>query len=118
MTKIVNPYIKKAENKQWLLDNYETFVQYMAMHHSLVDCWHTILDLSTFNDAYVEKLIADIELSEKRKEKEEKIRKAKRSGKSVSKIKESSAVDKKIAVMEEAAEKVVQSWDEYGELPD
>jgi len=116
--KIVNPYIKKAENKQWLSDNWETFLDYMSKHHSLIDCWHTVLNISSFNDTYIEKIISEVEKVEKKKEKEEKIRKALRNGKKVSEIKETSSIEKKIAKMEEAAQKVEKSWEDYGELPD
>jgi hypothetical protein len=116
--KIVNPYIKKPENKKWLLENWETFIGWMALNHSMTDCWHTILDLSTFNDLYIEKIIQEVEATEKRKEKEEKLRKAKRNGKKVSELKEATAVEKKIAKMEEAAKKIEDSWEEDGELLD
>jgi hypothetical protein len=111
-------YVKKPENKKWLLDNEQTFIGYMATHHSLSDMVHTYLHAETFNDAYVEKIIQEIELTEKKKEKEEKIRKAKRNGKKVSEIKEMTAVEKKIAKMEEAAKDIEDQWEKDGELPD
>lgn len=116
--KIVNPYIKKKENKDWLSANFQTFLDWMSKHHSLYDCWHTILNLSTFNDAYVEKIISSVETAEKEKEREERLRKAKRNGKKVSESKEATTVEKKIAKMEEAAQKIKDDWEEYGELPD
>ena len=115
---MILPSIKKKENKEWLLKNENTFFTYMAIHHSLSDMAHTFLHYETFNDAYVEKMINEIENFEKQKEKEERIRKAKRNGKKVSEIKESTSVEKKIAKMEEAAKKIEDSWDEDGELPD
>jgi predicted ribosome quality control (RQC) complex YloA/Tae2 family protein len=115
---IINSYIKKKENKEWLSNNYESFIYYMSTHHSMNDCWHTILNMSTFNDAYVEKMITEIESSEKRREKEEKIRKAKRNGKKVSTLKETTAVEKKIAELEEKTAAIQKdSWDD-GELLD
>jgi hypothetical protein len=110
--------VKKKENKDWLMANELSFIDYMSKHHSLADICHTYLHTETFNDAYVEKIIKDIETYEKRIEKEEKIRKAKRSGKKVSEIKETTAVEKKIAKMEEAAKKIEDEWENEGELPD
>jgi hypothetical protein len=118
MKKIVNPYIKKAENKEWLLKNFQTFLDYMSKKHSLYDCWHTILDLSTFNDTYIEGVIQEVEKVEKQKEREEKMRKAKRNGKKVSEMKEATAVEKKIAKMEEESAIPKDPWDEYTELPE
>jgi predicted nucleic acid-binding protein len=110
--------VKKKENKDWLLANEQTFIDYMAKHHSVADCVHTYLHTETFNDAYVETMISNIEASEAKKEKEEKIRKAKRKGKKVSEIKETTAIEKKMAVMEENAKKIEDEWDDEGELPD
>lgn len=114
---MIIPSVKKKENKEWLLANEQTFIGYMATHHSLNDCVHTYLHCETFNDAYVEKMIAEIEAAEKKREKEEKLRKAKRNGKKVSELKEATAIEKKIAKMEEASEKPRDAWDD-GELLD
>jgi hypothetical protein len=117
---MIIPSVKKKENKDWLKANEETFLNYMATHHSMHDMAHTYLHYETFNDAYVEGMIANIEAAEKKRQKEEKILKAKVSGKKVSKVKEMTAVEKKMAEMEEKTvegNKNVSQWEDM-ELPD
>jgi hypothetical protein len=115
---MIIPSIKKAENIEWLMKNSETFLDYMSKHHSLADCLHTYLHIETFDDAYVENMIKNIEAAEKKRQKEAAILKKKIKGKKVSEIKETTAVDKMMAVTEEAAKAIEDEWEEEGELPD
>jgi hypothetical protein len=105
MSKIVNPYIKKAANKKWLEDNEETFLRYMAEHHSPMDLAHTYLHMNTLDDGFIESMIKKIEAQEKKLEHEAKLRKKKADGKPISKDKTATAVEKKMAIMEEAADR-------------
>jgi hypothetical protein len=103
MSKIVNPYIKKAENKKWLEDNEETFLRYMAEHHAPIDLAHTFLHMNTLDDSFIESMIKKIEAHEKKIDREAKLRKKKADGKKISEDKTASATEKKIAKFEEAA---------------
>jgi hypothetical protein len=98
---IVNPFIKKKENQEWLEKNEETFIQYMGLHHSVFDMAHTYLHLDTFNDAYIESMIKSIEVNEKKKIRQEKLLKAKISTKGTPK---KTAIEQKIETMETAAD--------------
>ena len=118
MMTINNPYIKSAANIEWLSKNHETFLDWMAKHHSLVDCFHTLLDISTFDDNYVAKIIAKVEASDKQKVKEERLRKRKRAGKKVSEDSKATVIEKKQATIEEAYEERKRKRDEDAELPD
>lgn len=69
---MIIPSVTKKENQEWLLQNSEVFMEYMASHHSLVDIVHTYLNYETFDDAYVEKMIKEIELYLKKKDDQEK----------------------------------------------
>lgn len=73
---MILPSIKKQENIDWLLANEQTFLDYMAKHHSHYDIAHTYLHYETFDDEYVENMIVTIQKEDARKEKEEKKRKA------------------------------------------
>lgn len=97
---ITNPFIKKQANKDWLENNQETFLDYMAKRHSLTDCWHTVLHPETFDDAYVENMIKEVEKADKRKIKEDAARKKKL------KTPAASATEKKMNAMEENADRL------------
>jgi len=102
---INNPFIKDPANIEWLQKNSETFLDFMAKNHSLKDCWHTLLDLSTFNDAYVSSMIKKVELADKKKLKEGKDRTK------GMKTPAKTVVEKKMAVFEEAANKKEETED-------
>jgi len=97
-----NPYIKDPANIKFLEENWETFLDYMAKNHSLVDCWHTVLNISSFDDAYVSSLIKKVDASWKRKIREETIQKRIAEGKKVSDDPNATAIEKKNAIFEEA----------------
>lgn len=69
---MILPSVTKKANQDWLLNNQEVFLEFMATHHSLQDVLHTYLHYETFNDDYVEKMITEIEKSLKKKEAQEK----------------------------------------------
>ena len=95
---INNPFIKDKKNIAWLESNWESFLDYMAKHHSLADCWHTILDLTTFNDKYVAGLIKNVEANDKRKKMQDEARIAALP----KEIKKKSKIEKKNSIVEEA----------------
>jgi len=74
MSKIVNPYIKDPANIKWLEENEQTFLEYMAKSHSLMDICHTILHIDTLNDAYISNLIKKVNAGTRKKLAEEKKR--------------------------------------------
>jgi hypothetical protein len=98
------PSIKDKDNIKWLMENEETFLVFMSQNHSAIDLAHTYLYFDTFNDAYLKKIRAKIAASDQKIEDELKKRKAAPKPKKTTKKK--TAVEKKIEVMEKAAEKV------------
>jgi hypothetical protein len=113
--KINNPFIKDPKNVEFLENNWEAFLDYMSKHHSLADCWHTILDLSTFTDAYVSKIIASITAADHAKVRAEKARIAKLPA---DKSKKPSTIDKKNDVISEAVEAKQTAQNDSSELFD
>jgi len=113
---INNPFIKDKDNIKWLEDNYETFLDYMAKHHSLADCWHTILDLSTFDDKYISNMITKVTAADNKKIKEAAARKRKLGGKKTNT--KSTTIEKKQSLIEEAIEEKKRKSKEEDELLD
>ena len=112
--KITNPWIKDQKNIEWLENNFETFINHMALKHSVHDIAHTILCPDTLNDAYVTKLIKEVERSDRqyKRECEERQKELK-----AEKVKKSSG-DKKAQEFEKVLEAKQRENDEDYELPD
>ena len=115
--KINNPFIKDKKNIDWLENNWETFLDYMSKNHTLADCWHTVLDLSTFNDTYISTIIKKVEARDKSKIREEKARQ-KALAATPEKIESSSKIDKKNNVVSDAVEAAEKKKKEYYDLLD
>jgi hypothetical protein len=114
---INNPFIKDPANIAWLEENYETFLDYMSKHHSLADCWHTVLNIATFDDDYIKGMIKNVEAADKRGIREEQKRKRKIKGLKTETDKNATSIEKKQALIEEAVE-AKRKEAEDDELPD
>ena len=111
---INNPFIKDPKNIEWLEKNFQTFLDYMSKNHSIADCWHTVLDLSSFNDTYISNMIKRVEMTDKARIKEQKARE-----KDVDTSKEKpSKIEKKNNVVEEAVAKKEKEKKEAYDLLD
>jgi len=99
---MILPSVTKKENQDWLLANEETFLDYMSKTHSSYDLTHTYLHYETFNDAYVENMRKKIEISLRKKLKEE----AELKKNLPTEKKKTSKSEKKIQTMEKIADEI------------